>query len=101
MRDQEGKLRGGVTFTGHSFPTWITVVVAPIYYKESIPVVTGNNVVQQRFSRKVLPTAWTRAMEDNLVELWQEHLWLFDVSNASPNGVWRPDIPPGQESRSV
>lgn len=99
MRDQEGKLRGGVTFTGLSFSTWNAVVVAPIYYKESIPVVTGNIVAQQRFNRKVLPTAWTRAMEDNSVELWQEHLWLFDVSNASPNGVWRPDIPPGQESR--
>lgn len=62
---------GSVVHVGAVFPTQNTVVVAPTYYKQSIPVNTGNFVMQQHsnMSTEDPHTALTQAMEENLVEL--------------------------------
>lgn len=65
------------------------LVISPRHKKQSILVDTDDFVVQQSFnvSMEVLRTAWTKANEENLVEVWQEYPCLFDVSSTSPNTV--------------
>lgn len=52
------------------------------HYKQSAAVDTGSFVTQQR-DMKVPRSAWTQAMVENVVEMWQGHLPRYFLCDSS------------------